>query len=44
MVVENKKSQRKKEIMKNNDKNVKSFERAKKEKNVKLENSDTALQ
>lgn len=32
-------------IMKNNDKNVKSFERAKKKKrNVKLENSDTALQ
>lgn len=31
--------------MKNNDKNVKSFERAKKKKrNVKLENSDTALQ
>lgn len=32
-------------IMKNNDKNVKSFERAKKkQRNVELENSDTALQ
>lgn len=34
-----------KKIMKNNDKNVKSFERAKKKgENVELENSDTALQ